>query len=254
MPDEIHPGSFVGDTVEEFKKLPTWGKVAVGIGVVVVAYVAYQSYQSGKAGSSQATSLPATTSTTGSQSPFPQIQSGDTSVPLLPSGVSPLYNSQGGLTGYQQSAPSSPPPPSTVGATPNPPSGPTTSGPPPFTGILGPGLNFAQAQKDLGTLPAGDKLISGGENRVWEVNPQGIQTLVTSGTGPPVTNSGYPNGQGPPTPGAHGGGSMSIQSYTVHAGENVKESMAKLGLDWNKVSALNGFPSRLNHGDKLRLY
>jgi len=244
MPDEIHPGSFVGDTVEEFKKLPTWGKVTVGIGVLVVAYVAYRSYQNSKVGSSQTTTLPPTTNPPGSQSPFPSVQSGNTSVPLLPSGVNPIYDAQGGLTGYQQS----PPPPQTVGGTPNP--TPTSSGPAPFTGILGPGLNFAQAQKALPGVP----LISGGQNRVWEVSPGGVQTLVTSGYGPPVTNSGYQKGQGPPTPGAAaGGGSMSRQSYTVHVGENIRETMAKLGLNWHTVAARNGYPTSLNHGDKLRL-
>lgn len=237
---EIHPGSFVGDTVEEFKKLPTWGKIAVGIGVLVVVYIAYRGYSSSK-NNSQGSLPPTPQSQSQSQSPFPQIKSGDSSVPLLPSGVNPIYNSQGGLTGFQQSAPVSPPPPSTVGATPN---------PPPFYGILGPGLNMEKAKKAL----PGVNLISGGQNRVWEVSPNGVQTLVTSGYGPPVTNSGYKKGEGPSTPGASsGGGGMSLQSYTVHIGENVRESISKLGLDWNKIHALNGFPSQLNHGDKLRL-
>lgn len=244
---DIHPGSFVGDTVEEFKKLPPWGKVAVGVVVLAVVYIAYKGYATARSSApSQSTSLQPTTNASGSQSPFPQIPSGDTSVPLLPQGVNPLYNSQGGLTGYQQSAP----PPSTVGATPNPPATVTGSTPPPFYGILGPGLNYDQAKKAL----PGVNLISGGQNRVWEVSPEGVQTLVTSGYGPPVTNSGYKKGEGPPTPGATaGGGGMSLSSYTVSAGENLRDTFAKLGLNWHAIHALNGSPPNYNHGDKLRL-
>ncbi len=36
----VHPGSWVGDSVEEFKKLPTWGKLAIA-GLFIVAVVVF---------------------------------------------------------------------------------------------------------------------------------------------------------------------------------------------------------------------
>lgn len=52
-----HPGSWIGDSVEEFKKLPPAGKVAVGAGVIGV--IAFAWYEHNKAANSAAT-LPAT--------------------------------------------------------------------------------------------------------------------------------------------------------------------------------------------------
>ena len=50
MPEGTQPASWVGDTVEEFKRLPTWGKFAVvAIAIGVVAFGFYQ-FQRGKTG------------------------------------------------------------------------------------------------------------------------------------------------------------------------------------------------------------
>lgn len=126
----VHPGSWVGDSVEEFKKLPTWGKIGVGLLFVGVAYLGYRAYSnrgsSGTALNMQG-SLQPTNNPPGGSSPFPQVQSGDSSVPLLPSNVNPLFNSSGGLVGYQSgytpsATSTSSTPPSQVGATPNSPS------------------------------------------------------------------------------------------------------------------------------------
>lgn len=123
---EMHPGSWLGDSVEEFKKLPTWGKVlAVGT-LGLVAFLGYSAYRNRAAssGNSQATSLQPTSNAPGSSSPFSMIGND----PLLPSNVNPLYDPQGNLVAFQQgAAPGSAPtstatPPSQVGSTPNPPS------------------------------------------------------------------------------------------------------------------------------------
>lgn len=45
MADEVRPGSWVGDTVEEFKQLPIWGKIAVGGVAVLVAGIGIYEYR-----------------------------------------------------------------------------------------------------------------------------------------------------------------------------------------------------------------
>ena len=123
---DIHPGSFVGDSVEEFKKLPTWGKIALGLVVVAVGGIAI--YEHNLAASSSTTpastgaigstsgggslfgssSLPSTpTDTTGVQSPFSLVpnSSGNGSSPLIPFGDTPLFDALGNLIGWQQPNP-----------------------------------------------------------------------------------------------------------------------------------------------------
>ncbi len=45
MPETVHPGSWIGDSVEEFKKLPTWGKLAVGGLAIFVVWLGYSAYR-----------------------------------------------------------------------------------------------------------------------------------------------------------------------------------------------------------------
>lgn len=47
---DLHPGSWIGDSVEEFKKLPTWGKIAAVVAVVAAAGLGYYEYQKSQAG------------------------------------------------------------------------------------------------------------------------------------------------------------------------------------------------------------
>jgi hypothetical protein len=114
MPDLSHPGSFVGDSVEEFKKLPTWGKIAaVGV-LVVVAYLAWRAHAASSSAQTAAgsTAGSAGAATAGTQSPFPMIGS----LPLLPSNVNPVYDPNGNPIAYQQNptpppgSPTTPPP------------------------------------------------------------------------------------------------------------------------------------------------
>jgi hypothetical protein len=104
MAEKVNPGSFVGDSIEEFKKLPTWGKIlSVGV-LLVVAYIAYNAYQSNKTSSSAPASATSTGTTTGSQSPFASVGG----LPLLPSNVNPVFDSGGNPIAYQQSPASNP--------------------------------------------------------------------------------------------------------------------------------------------------
>ncbi len=247
---DIHPGSWIGDSVEEFKKLPTWGKIAIGgIGILVV-YLGIRAYQANQAsgsvnaaGAAQATTLPATSNAAGSQSPFPSVTSGSSSVPLLPSGVNPVYDSSGGLVGYQQQAAT---PPSQVGSTPNAPTQDPFSN---FFGLIGANGKVNIAQDKLASdstyvnaqgqttslsslIPGTDKVIQGSDNRVWYTD-NGGQHLLTSGNGPaidPRTNTPY-------VAPAQGGGFESWQSrvrqlrtYTPQYGDNMNEVANKLGL------------------------
>lgn len=222
MAGEVHPGSWLGDSVEEFKKLPPWGKVAVGGIFVVVAYLGYSAYKNGVAnsGSSQATTLPATSNAPGSSSPFSMV--GNT--PLLPSDVNPLYDPSGNLVAYQQgssvpasaptsSVPTSAPTPTQVGATPNPPSTNPVKAVAGYLGLLGPNAQVNIAKDGLASdstyvnaqgqtvplsslIPGTDKVVQGSQNRVWYTDAGG-QHLLTSGTGgavDPTTNQLVSNG------------------------------------------------------------
>jgi hypothetical protein len=80
MPEEgkkaVHPGSWVGDTVEEVKKLPTWGKFALAGVVILVIGIAIYERNKAKQGSS------VVPGTTGSSSLFggSQLPGADNSV------------------------------------------------------------------------------------------------------------------------------------------------------------------------------
>ncbi len=235
---EMHPASWLGDGVEEFKKLPTWGKFAIGGIAILVVYLGIRAYQSrGNASTSSIASgsLQPTSNPAGSQQPFPSIASGNTSVPLLPSSVNPVYDQQGGLVGYQQQAAT---PPSQVGSTPNPPAQDPFSN---FFGLLGKNasVNFqnrtytnAQGQSVPIPIPTSDKLVQGSQGRVWYTD-NGGQHLLTSGQGPaidPRTNTPY-------VAPAQGGGFESwqsrmrqLKSYTPQYGDNMNEVANKLGL------------------------
>jgi hypothetical protein len=110
MPEDnaVHPGSFVGDSIEEFKKLPTWGKVLAVAALALVAFLAIRAkMQSAQQAASSTASSPDTSGTVaGSQSPFPNING----LPLLPSGVNPIYDANGNPIAYQQAPTATPPP------------------------------------------------------------------------------------------------------------------------------------------------
>ena len=130
---DIHPGSFVGDSVEEFKKMPTWGKVlAVAALLGVAGYAIYQHNQANSQAATSANSAnPDSSLMAGMQSPFSQVPTGNNgeTVPYVPNGVNPIYDSQGNLVGWQQPA-SAPAPSPTPTPTPTPTPGPKPKKPP----------------------------------------------------------------------------------------------------------------------------
>src|SRR5271157_2191423 len=268
----VHPASFVGDTIEEFKKLPTWGKVlAVALGAVG-AYVVYSSI-TGKSSSSQtassATPSGVSASGTTSSSPtdsqaFPSVSSGDTSVPYIPNNVNPIYGPQGQLEAYQ-SVPSSTTttPSSTTATTPSSttattPSSTTASSPTGYLGLLGPNVAVdfnnstytnAQGQQVAIPIATGDKLVQGSQNRVWYTDSGG-QHLLTSGVGPAID---------PTTNKPMGGGGKSVQSglrtYTVQYGDNLHSVASQLKIKGGLPAWLdhNGWPRAFFHGQELKV-
>jgi hypothetical protein len=271
MPNDIHPGSFVGDTIEEFKKLPMWGKVALGGGVAVIVIVFI--YKAKSAGGSAATSttLPATTnpSTQGVASMFPGVQSGSSSVPFVPSSVNPVYDAQGGLVAFQQAAVGNPgatgsvsPPTGASGTTGS--TGATGSTDSPsqgYAGLLGANaiVNFqnrtyqnAQGQNVPIPIPGADKLVQGSQNRVWYTDTGG-QHLLTQGNGPlinPTTNK--PAGGGGESLPSYARG---LRTYTVHYGDNLASVATKLRIPGGLSGWMehNGFPSDFYHGMVLSI-
>lgn len=107
MPEDIKPGSWVGDTAEEFKKLPPAGKIAVIGAFIAAAGIGFYEYRKNK--SSGATLAAGTTAAGtdpnaggGLQSPFPSIPGANgSSVPVLPSGLQAIFDGQGNLIGWQ---------------------------------------------------------------------------------------------------------------------------------------------------------
>ncbi|SRR6266496_2042194 len=116
------------DTVQEFKKLPPAGKIAVGGVVVAVAGFAVYQYIQSKKGSSTSVNVSGATPASGAdagalmgglQSPWgqtPTTAGNGITVPIVPTGVNPLFDALGNLIGWQQQAPTTAvaPPPSTT--------------------------------------------------------------------------------------------------------------------------------------------
>src|SRR2546425_624871 len=104
MPEDIHPGSWVGDTTAEFKKLPTWGKFAAVGALVAVAGIGWYEYNKGKGTNGATVSGASDPTAAGVQSPFSMVpgQNGS-STPVVPQGTNPLFDSQGQLIGWIRS-------------------------------------------------------------------------------------------------------------------------------------------------------
>ena len=102
------PG-WLEDTKETWNKLPTWGKWGVGLTVLAVVGIAlyelYSSQQASAAGattqaSGDTTGASGDTSGGGGGGAYPTTTSGNSTVPVLPAGVNPVYDSQGNLIAF----------------------------------------------------------------------------------------------------------------------------------------------------------
>lgn len=121
--------SWLHDASTEFKKLPTGGKIAVvGIFVLVAGIGLYQYYKSRNTGTnalgSAANASPSTDLAGASGYPTVPGPTGN-QVPVLPGGLSPIFDSLGNLVGWQ---------PTPSGSTPTPTPTPTFQWPSQLTG------------------------------------------------------------------------------------------------------------------------
>jgi hypothetical protein len=170
MPEQkaVHPGSFVGDSIEEWKKLPTWGKVAAVAVVGVVVYLAIRARN--------AAATTNGTATTGSTTTSPQQQG----LPSLPYGTTLLSDPNGNPQGFVGPAPATPPPPSDGGQGAPPPQNPSTpfgSLPSGFKDILGFVSNVNGQSYSI---------VPGSNGRIWAVAGSGYsnQQLLNMQIGP----------------------------------------------------------------------
>lgn len=181
--------AFFQDAVEEFKKLPTGGKIAIGGIVVLVGYLGYRAYEA-NAASNAASQQASAADTSGANSGYSMVPGpGGNSVPILPGGLTPIYDPNGNLIGWQPTTPTSPPvtPPAPGGS-----SGSGNSNTPFFSNaqISQQGNNFflvqGKNQINLASLfPKGTQFFGGGGGRAWYQLPGSNtkQLLVSSGYG-----------------------------------------------------------------------
>jgi hypothetical protein len=185
--------AFFQDAVEEFKKLPTGGKIAIGGIVVLVGYLGYRAYEA-NAASNAASQQASAADTSGTNSGYASVPGpGGSSIPILPSGLTPLFDANGNLIGWQQTGqgttPPVTPPTSTGGGS----SGSGSGSQNPFFSnaqISQQGSNFFLVQGsnkiNLSSLfPKGTQFFGGGGGRAWYQLPGSNtkQLLVSKGYG-----------------------------------------------------------------------
>jgi hypothetical protein len=177
MPEAVHPGSFVGDSIEEFKKLPTWGKFAA-VGVVgVVIFLAIRARN--------AASTTNSTGMTGTPTTSPTQQG----LPSYPYGTSVLSDPNGNPIGTVQP----PPPPATPPPPPPPPPGTPPPPPPPTQNPNSPFSSLPAGFRDvLGFVTTVNgvqySIVPGSQGRIWAIEGTGFtqQQLLNTPIGPQI--------------------------------------------------------------------
>lgn len=154
--------SWVGDSIEEFKKAPTGGKVALVAIFVLVGGIGFYEYNKSKSSSSgvSGNASPSTDTTGGGASQYPIVPgSGQGNVPVLPGGLSAIFDPLGNLIGWQPTptptpTPTPAPKPGTRGGrlppVPNPNPPPKHTGKEPEKGTDLGGHRDTQAGRDVG--------------------------------------------------------------------------------------------------------
>jgi len=105
MPENVtYHGSAFGDVAEEWHKLPTWGKFAVGGLFIAVAGIGYYEFSKSKSSgvTPQGSSAGSAADLAGAgANQFPTVPGGNTgTVPVLPGGVCPVFDSSGNLVAF----------------------------------------------------------------------------------------------------------------------------------------------------------
>lgn len=94
------------DLIKEFKNAKPPEKAVIILGVVAVGGVAFYLWRKGN--TAAATTTAAQGQTGGQQAGFPTTASG---IPVLPSGVNPVFDPNGNLIAFEPQPPPAPPPP-----------------------------------------------------------------------------------------------------------------------------------------------
>ncbi len=104
MTEEAAHGSWLGDAASEWRKLPTGGKIAVGLVGLAVIGVGYYEFTKGKSSgiSPSGTNAPSGADLSGAGAgQYPTVPGGNTgTVPILPGGVCPIFDSSGNLVAF----------------------------------------------------------------------------------------------------------------------------------------------------------
>jgi len=136
---EHQSGSWLGDLTNEWKHAKPPEKAFIVIAVVAVAGIGYYAYTQNKNAGTNTTNAPGQNTGTagggGQTSGFPTIPQGQT--PVLPPGISPVYDANGNVVAYAPTGTPSAPGTTTGGATPPP---PATTPTPTDTGNLSSGI------------------------------------------------------------------------------------------------------------------
>ena len=140
----------MGDTFEEFKKASPTEKVVIIGGSIAVLGIALYLHNKGALGGSQGATGTGGPSTP--QSGYPTIPQGQT--PVLPYGTNPLYDPNGNLIGFQNSAPPKTPSPTPI-PTPTPTPKPGVCPPGVFCTSYGPPKIGVQTTPTQGPIYAG---------------------------------------------------------------------------------------------------
>ncbi len=232
MPENIQSGSWVGDTVEEFKKLPTGGKIAVGGGAILLIVIAVYLYYKHSSASSAANTAAAGQATTLPATQNPPITNAEASLaPTTPSPSLPTVTSimasirPQQTTGYDVSSP----------------------------GIV---TRSSPGGSVTGTIPYASQIaVNGppvsGPNNFGQNNPSGSSVWYNTPSG---YVSGYDvNGLSASTSTGQGNGSGGLSSYTLQQGDNLNEIAAKLGLGGGWSSLVGSNPGPLVAGQAIQV-
>ncbi len=200
---DMKPGSWLGDGVEEFKKLPAWGKILAGVVVVgVIGFIIYRIRQAqGTSANSAASGAVGLGIPSGASSGVASgTSSGSTApggIPTFPFGTQVGVDTNGnptyGILPNPSPSPTGPTPPTGV-PTGSPIATPTQNGIPLLPYDWFPNHQFTPGTKQLTYNGTTYNVQSGSQGRVWGTPVGGTGQILLYGAsgayGPPAAPTG----------------------------------------------------------------
>lgn len=242
----VHPGSWLGDATEEFKKLPPAGKIAVVAGFILVAGIGYYEYNKSKSTSSGVSgqASPSTDLSGAGANQYPTVPGGNTGqVPVLPGGLQPLYDPQGNLIGFEPTGTSGTTTTGTTGT------GTTTTGGKGTKGGKGKGTKGTKNTGHGGSSSGhGGSQGTGGTHTVKQHQANGSQhkpSISNSGHSQPTPNNKVSSIQPKNTFGSHG------YVYTTQPGDTLQSLQAKF---FRTSNASNAQGNIINYGNNRQIF